>query len=120
MRRARTPNRSTRPRRQRAVALDLHDGPADTAAAAEVAEAPAGAVVRLTSPQRAAIGRLRRCESLDNGWGVICRATGEDGIYDGQAFVNWRTVRALQRRGLVEADWDDERVRLTSLGRSEP
>lgn len=67
---------------------------------------------RLTTTQRAALDRLRRCERLDNGWGVICQATGEDGIYDAQAFVNHRTVRALERKGLVEADWDDERVRL--------
>jgi hypothetical protein len=74
---------------------------------------------RLTLPQRTAVERLRRCESLDNGWGVICQATGNDGVYDGQAWVNWRTVRALERRGLVEAEWDDERVRLTSRGRAD-
>jgi hypothetical protein len=69
--------------------------------------------MRLTDAQQTAVINLRRCAKLDDGWGVICVANGADGIFDGQAFVNWRTAFALERRGLAEIDGDLQRLRLT-------
>ena len=56
---------------------------------------------RLTRRQRAAIDLLKRCDSYDDGWGVLTTAAGSTTI-DGQAWINWRTAYSLRDRGLVE------------------
>lgn len=36
-------------------------------------------------------------------------ASGETGVYDGQAWINWRTCVALERRGLGKIEgWGEE------------
>jgi len=36
-------------------------------------------------------------------------ASGETGVYDGQAWINWRTCAALERRGLGKVEgWGEE------------
>jgi hypothetical protein len=77
----------------------------------------------LTKRQREALRLIFVCESSGDGWAIV--STDATAKIDGQAWIHWRTVLAVHRRGLVEdeynlspEEWDeDARVRLTSAGR---
>lgn len=66
---------------------------------------------------RARLQFLRRYENYDGGWAVVY--AGQTTTFDGQPWINFRTVVALERLGLVEVEWDGEasRCRLTPTGR---
>ena len=66
----------------------------------------------LSARSRTAIELLKRRPPGE--WSPITsEATIDDG---GEPWINWRTAQALERRGLVEIDWD--LCRLTDAGRS--
>lgn len=65
-----------------------------------------------------ALHLLKQCADHDGGWGVVC-SDHRSAPYDGQAWIGWRTARALKRRGLVEfdtSDPDNTLLKLTSEG----
>jgi hypothetical protein len=62
---------------------------------------------------RRVLEMLLDCETDVDPWGVI--HAGATGVYDGQAWVNYRTANALHRRGLVVLD--DDLISLSDEGR---
>lgn len=58
--------------------------------------------MRLTAEQRRALDILRHADPGYDGEGV--RHAGASDMIDGQAWINWRTAAALERRGLAACE----------------
>jgi Flp pilus assembly protein TadD len=79
-------------------------------------------MVRLTAAQRRAVQALRMQLALDQaapanyetweGWGVMLTEYGNR-VEDGQARIYYRTALALEKKRVVELDYQYGRVRLT-------
>jgi len=67
----------------------------------------------MTTQQDAAVALLRECANYDDGWGVVFAGREPSHKTDGQAWIQWRTAEALERRGIVEIEL--ERLRLIEL-----
>lgn len=67
----------------------------------------------MTAAQRHALAVLHDADPRYGGEAV--RTSGATHRCDGQAWINWRTARALERRGLVvcEGHGEEATVRLT-------
>lgn len=76
---------------------------------------------RLPWNLRRSLRLLADCERPHDPYGVV--TSSATGKYDGQAWIHWTTVRALQFRGLVDVEYlgdreSGDRVRLTDAGRA--